>query len=461
MRNRLVFWVVVFYAGIASVNAQRIDSAPCKVSDEVVTTVAKPQFRAAATKLALANVLPFSVDYFIRRETWSFISLQSIGNNLHPSSWEWDRDRFLVNQFSHPYHGNLYFNSFRSEGYSFWQSVPAVFGSSLLWEIAGENERPAKNDLMNTTLGGIAWGEMTHRLAMRFTHNWRAGRQKNALDIVGIAVDPMNGFSTLLSKKRQQAQRNVFDTTTIRFELSGGSRQYNRAEDHERKETRGEWFTRLNLVYGAPDKAVKTPFGFFSVLAELGTSDSALFNIARIRGNLTGWNLRQTPLRSHSLLLMMNYDYYNNSAFAYGMQSLQLNLHSRFQPTPKILLQTEAASDIIWLAAISDQDLFKGKKRNYDYATGVGGVAMANLLFYQRLGIRSNFSVGWLHTLDGKNANYRVVNAITALRCQLKKNVFAEYEWGHFLLKSVYPDNTEETKHNYYKRVSLGYQFRF
>jgi hypothetical protein len=43
----------------------------------------------------------------------------------------------------------------------------------------------------------------------------------------------------------------------------------------------------------------------------------------------------------------------------------------------------------------------------------------------------------------------------------VSKNVFTEYEWGHFLLKSLYANNTEETKHNYYKRVSLGYQFRF
>ncbi|WP_162945030.1 DUF3943 domain-containing protein [Flavisolibacter nicotianae] len=409
----------------------------------------------------LANVLPFSIDYFIRRESFSFISWQSIGENLHLSSWEWDRDKFLNNQFSHPYHGSYYFNAFRSEGYGFWQASTATFGGSLLWELVGEVEKPAINDLINTTLGGMAWGEMTHRLAMRLTHNWRTGRRKNALDVLGIAVDPMNGFSTLTSKKRQLAQWHVFDTTTIKFELSGGSRQYNRAEDHERKETRGEWFTRLNFVYGAPNASVTIPFAYFAVLLELGTSDSTVFNIARIRGNLTGWNLRQTDLRSHSLLLLLNSDYYNNTAFSYGLQSLQLSLHSRFQLPLKSSLQTETGLSLIGLAAISDQDLFKGKKRNYDYGNGAGLAGMANLFFFNRIGLRSNFSVGWLHTLDGKNADYRVLNSITALRCQVLKKVFAEYEWGHFLLKSLYPNNTTEKKHNYYKRVSLGYQFRF
>jgi hypothetical protein len=255
--------------------------------------------------------------------------------------------------------------------------------------------------------------------------------------------------------------KGIFDTTPIRFELSAGSRQYNRAEDNERKETRGEWFTRMNFVYGTPNTLVTVPFAYFSVLLELGTSDSTLFNIARIKGNLTGWNLRQTSLRTHSLLLLLNYDYYNNTAFSYGMQSFQLNLHSRLSLPFKSSLQIEAGPSLICLAAISDQDLFKGKKRDYDYAYGAGVSGMANLFVLQRLGLRTNFSYAWLHTLDGKNANYRVINAITALRGQVRKNVFVEYELGHFLLKSLYINNTKEVKHNYYKRVSIGYQFRF
>jgi hypothetical protein len=460
MKTRQFLFIVIFLIGISSVYAQVTDSARSFIWNKKTNIAANRNIQSAPVKLVIAHVLPFSVNHYIRREKWADISWQSIGRNLPISSWEWDRDNFLINQFSHPYHGNLFFNSFRSEGYTFWQSAPAVLASSVLWEIAAENERPSKNDLVNTTLGGLAWGEMTHRLAMRFTHNWRTGRRKNALDLLGIAVDPMNGFSTLISKRRQQAQLGVFDTTAIRFELYTGSRQYSRADDRQKNETRREWFTRANLVYGSPNKAVKTPFGYFSVLAELGTSDSALFNIARIGGNLTGWNLRQTPLQSQSLLLMLNYDYYHNTAFSYGMQSIQVNLHSGFQPSANFNFQTEAASNLIFLAAINNQDLFEGKKRSYDYATGVGLAGVVNLLFYQRIGVRSNFFMAWLHILDGKDANYRIMNAITAFRLMLIRKSFLEYEWGHFQLTGLYTNKTQK-KHNYYKRVSVGYQFRF
>lgn len=35
-----------------------------------------------------------------------------------------------------------------------------------MWEIAAEVEPPAINDLMATTLGGIALGEVTHRMSL-------------------------------------------------------------------------------------------------------------------------------------------------------------------------------------------------------------------------------------------------------------------------------------------------------
>jgi hypothetical protein len=461
VKNGFYLLAIILYLSLSQLRAQTVDSVKYPFSASVPAKPLKRNFPAAATKLMVANILPFSVNYFIRRVPFSYVSSQSIANNLQISGWEWDEDKFFNNQFSHPYHGSFYFNAFRSEGYSFSQSALATFTGSLIWEIAGERDKGAPNDLINTTFGGITWGEMSHRLAMRFTHNWRSGRRKNALDILGIALDPMSGISALVSKKRQLAQRGVFDTTAIKLELSGGGRQYGTVTDHKSEKIRGEWFTRMNFVYGAPNFGVKVPFAYFTVMLELGTSDSALLNIARIRGNLSGWNLRQSYSNSHSLLLMLNYDYYNNTAFSYGMQSVQLALNSRFQLPLKTMLQTEAGTSVIFLAAISDHELFEGKKRNYDYCSGAGLTATANLLVYQRFNIRTNLSIGWLHTHDGKNANYRVLNSIVALRCRLTKNVFLEYERGDFALTSVYTDSHENVKHNSYKRLSLGYQFRF
>lgn len=75
----------------------------------------------------------------------------------------WDNDQFSTNQFAHPYHGSLYFNSARTHGLNFWESCPYVLGGSLMWEFWGENEPAAINDVFSTTFGGIAIGEVLYR----------------------------------------------------------------------------------------------------------------------------------------------------------------------------------------------------------------------------------------------------------------------------------------------------------
>ena len=53
----------------------------------------------------------------------------------------WDNDNLDTNMFFHPYHGNLYFNAARSNGYGFWQSGLFALGGSGLWELLGSSDK--------------------------------------------------------------------------------------------------------------------------------------------------------------------------------------------------------------------------------------------------------------------------------------------------------------------------------
>ena len=413
----------------------------------------------ATVKLMLANVLPFSVNYFIRKKQFSFISLQSVSKNLHPSSWQWDADQFLTNQFSHPYHGSMYFNAFRSEGYSFGQSAMAVVAGSLMWEIAGEQDNPAPNDLINTTFGGIAWGEMIHRMGRKFTQNWRSGKRMNLLDVLGIVVDPMEGVSNLSSKKRRQSMSRFIDTTKMDIEFSAGSRQYNREVNRAKLTGKQEVFSRLYLQYGSDVQHQKTPFSYFSLLVEVGTSDSALFfNLAQIRGLLTSWPGLLSKNRSRYSLLTLDYDYYSNTAFSYGMQSAQFSFFSSYQPAYWLAIQGTIGCRLIGLAAVSVDQVYVGSKRNYDYGSGGGLSWAATVRLYKHFSFQTDVWFGWLTTLDGRNSVYRIGNTLSSLKYYWKNRVFLSYEWGNFLFKSWY-DGQKSTKHTYYKRIGLGYKF--
>ena len=79
--------------------------------------------------------------------------------------WVWDLDDFGVNQIGHPYQGNNYYNAGRAHGLSFWESAGITAFGSGTWEYFGETNHASVNDLINTTLGGIALGEVLHRTA--------------------------------------------------------------------------------------------------------------------------------------------------------------------------------------------------------------------------------------------------------------------------------------------------------
>ena len=105
----------------------------------------------------LANLARGQVTAEITPETW--------WENMQ-QGWVWDLDDFTVNQIGHPYQGSNYFTAGRANGLSFWESAAlAAFGSAT-WEYFGETNHPSLNDFINTTLGGIALGEMFHRVGL-------------------------------------------------------------------------------------------------------------------------------------------------------------------------------------------------------------------------------------------------------------------------------------------------------
>ena len=103
-----------------------------------------------------ANLIRGQVTAHITPKTW-WANMEQ--------GWVWDLDDFAVNQVGHPYQGNNYFNTGRANGLSFYESAAVTAFGSATWEYFGETNHASLNDLINTTLGGIALGEMFHRMA--------------------------------------------------------------------------------------------------------------------------------------------------------------------------------------------------------------------------------------------------------------------------------------------------------
>src|SRR5215217_3636575 len=132
--------------------------------DSVAATRAGASFWRATAGVATVNWITWAYNWYVQRWPWAKVGTQAWATNLR-RGFVWDNDCFLDNQLAHPYHGSLYHGSARAAGYRFWSSLPFVAVGSVTWEMFGENITGSLNDLINTTLGGAALGEVTYRLS--------------------------------------------------------------------------------------------------------------------------------------------------------------------------------------------------------------------------------------------------------------------------------------------------------
>ena len=77
------------------------------------------------------NMGIWTFNRYITHEDFAYISLHTIKRNLKTYP-VWDSDKLSTNLIGHPYHGSLYYNAARANGYSFWGSLPFTLGGSLM-----------------------------------------------------------------------------------------------------------------------------------------------------------------------------------------------------------------------------------------------------------------------------------------------------------------------------------------
>ncbi|MCD8738977.1 DUF3943 domain-containing protein [Mucilaginibacter roseus] len=420
----------------------------------------KKNFWRAGGELLLAEAIPFSYSKFISKAPYANVTWSSIKHNIKPGSWTWDKDIFKTNQFGHPYHGSLYFNAFRSNGYTFGQSALATAAGSYLWETFGENEPPSPNDFVNTTFGGVVLGEMTHRLANRIVNNRATGFKRQMNEVIGFIVNPMNGLNRIIDGKWGKVNRNTadYDSTKISVELDLGARRFN-PNSYSLPGAKGKfgWFARAKFIYGNPYDDYSTPFSNIIVNVELGQDDSSKVNAINVYGSIAGWELRNSDRIKHLAILSANYDYYENEAFFYGGQSVKMNLFSQYQLLDNVKLNTAFSAGAVILAAVPNTYVYN--ERNYDYTSGasIGGSGSLNIT--DRFFFGLDYRGAWLKTVNGNNSHYFLHTLTSEVRYRALKNLSVLAEPGYFILEGKYDEHPDVNKKYPFLRVSARYTF--
>lgn len=273
--------------------------------------------RPAAQVLGI-NLFQLGVDRYLLKADYARVGFQTWGDNIR-QGWEWDKDRFGVNFIGHPYSGSLYFNAARSNGYNFLQSVPFAIGGSLMWEYFGENTRPSYNDIINTPINGIFFGEILYRLSSNILDDRARGGERVFREVLAGLIDPMRGFNRLLQgKTKRLLNKEVYQKEPLNITVNAGVHKINEDQTLFGK---GPVNTMVNvqLDYGNPfEDRPRKPFDLFRLRTEFsfGVGRKLLDNINGY-GILFGKN-HQSGKLSMLIGAFQYYDYWDNKSFELG-----------------------------------------------------------------------------------------------------------------------------------------------
>src|SRR4030095_11001084 len=268
-------------------------------------------------RVTSSNIFGWAYSRYAMKEEWAEISIRTWKNSFK-NRWEWDHDRFGTNFLVHPRAGSDYFNVARSNGYSFWESYPFAFFGSAQWEWFGENTKPSKNDLINTSISGAFLGEVLYRISSNILDDRKRGHNRVWREVFAGVVNPTRALNRLTQGKMSRiTPSDVYQQEPLNVTLSVGAHRVNPDKKFGTGSTNA--IVNLQLDYGDPfEIRRRKPFDVFRLRVEGRYGDDK-----RIIDNVLGYGLLfgKNIIKGNNGMLVgisQHFDYWNNKVFELG-----------------------------------------------------------------------------------------------------------------------------------------------
>ena len=348
-------------------------------------------FLSAAIETFGINAGVWAFDRFVLNAEFARISGKTVAHNFK-NGFVWDNDQFSTNLFAHPYHGGLYFNAARTNGLNFWQSVPYAAGGSLMWEIVCENEPPAMNDFIATTMGGIAIGEVTNRLSALVLDDSKRGWPRFWRELLGTVICPVRGLNRIIKgeawRVRSNGRYHDYQQLPLEFRIGVGDRYL--ADNNSLFRGEHNPYLNLDLTYGQPfDKEQNKPYDYFTANVSVGmSSNQPLINRISLMGRLWGMPLNTGEQLQAEFGVFQHFNYYDSQPVKDGSRLMPYRISEAASVGPGIIFRFPELGDMkrleqrIFLSGI----LLGGSQSDYynvidrDYNLGSGYSARVNTL---------------------------------------------------------------------------------
>lgn len=385
----------------------------------------KKNYLLPAAEVIGLNFGVWAYHRYLSGENWSNISLETIKNNLK-YGFEWDADGYLINQFWHPFHGANYFNSARSNGLSFWESVPYAFAGSLMWEYFMENERPSYNDIVNTPVSGIILGEISYRVSSLILDESSSGIERFFREFTSTLISPMHGFNRLL---RGEMWESGISPIRSKFNLLVSSGVHNVFFSRKFNNGKSYFTLRADLNYGDQFAVAehRNPFDYFTLHTELNIAPGD--NIVGIfaSGVLTDNNVNLFPRSKNIIGVYKEIDIHINTVYKLSATSVTGQIISTVPLSTSLSMQNNIGLSAILMGATNS---LYASEYGKDYNIGPGASGKIGIKFSLKdFGdLYLNYKRYWIHTLSGAESEEFVGLMNAGLRYILISNTSVSFE---------------------------------
>jgi hypothetical protein len=359
------------------------------------------------------NIITWGLNYYVRDQDFAVVYPKTWWNNIS-NGFEYDGNLFATNMIDHPYHGSTYYNASRSNGIGFWVSAPLTLVGSVMWECCGERHPMAFNDVVNTTLGGIALGETLYRSSSAVLSNEATGAGRVGREFAGFFLNPIRGFNRVISGRMFSVTPNPADPNDrtpgfFRLSLDGGYREVN--PDSEPRDDVTGGFLRFRMDFGSPFEGRRGgPFDVFEFDMTLYAGDQNIFGSLAVRGNLLTRDLKRGGASEHVWAVVQSYEYDDVSAYQYGSQNVGLRLESMWKLGAGASAVTRIQGGAILFGTLDSALRPVGEipsswsLRPFDYTTGFDGRIEGETQIGRFRG-GASWRSSWMTSLNHNSAN--------------------------------------------------------
>lgn len=371
--------------------------------------------------IAGTNILIWSFNRFVANEPWARVNMSTISNNMI-KGFTWDSDGLETNMFSHPFHGNLYYNAARSNGLNYWQCIPYTFFGSMSWEFMAENEPASVNDLFATSIGGLALGEMTHRLSYKILDESSVGWERVGREVAAGIINPIGFINRLVEgkvgRRRARGYYRPYDNDDVSVSLGVGTTFI--SESSAPYKGGGAGVLDLNITYNDPfELTYPVPYEYFKLDASFNVIGSQPF-VGKLNSLGLLYGKHYDPIPGHKMLVgaFQHLSYYDSKSGIKGSEVIPFKfaapasfgggmLYNMKNSNQSIDLKFGIVLNGIIMGG-SATDYEHVGERDYNFGSGFSTLVNTELTFKNKASFHLGAELYQLYTWKGWNpdANY-------------------------------------------------------